>query len=94
MKRRTFFEAGLSFASLLLLHKETQGSPHVSPTGSLAAKSRFSTVQLYTDKIEELFNYYSETIKAFVVERTDSSFTLNFGDSMLSRRYVNSRYVF
>ena len=91
MKRRTFFEAGLSFASLLLLHKETQGSsPQVSPTEiSLATKSRFSTVQLYTDKIEQLFNYYSETIKAFVVERTDSSFTLNFGDSMLSFKQVS-----
>ena len=85
MKRRKFIETGLSFTSLLLFHKQVEACQKLCAVKSnTTGSARFSTIQLYTDKVNELYKFYHEIMKMSVVKKDNTSFTLKFGDSTLT----------
>jgi catechol 2,3-dioxygenase-like lactoylglutathione lyase family enzyme len=86
MVRREFLEKGISFASLLLMHKQAQSTAWSPKPDKVSeeGKSRFSNIELYTSKLEEQQSFYSDILNFPIIRSHSNSFTVKTGASRLT----------
>lgn len=85
MKRRKFVKSSLSFAALILLHHQAQALSGLSGRKQLEKpkKCRFPEITLYTSKIKEQYDFYSQTLQLSIIDKTESQFSISLGESIL-----------
>jgi len=85
MKRRKFVKATMSFAALMLLHNQAQALGQLTATSKpiKPENCRFPEITLYTSKLKEQCNFYSNILKFPIIESNDTEFSMRIGESIL-----------
>lgn len=80
----------ISFSDLIALHKVAQsGYPLASGSKSNdMSKARFTEVILYTGKLEQQLDFYSNVLEFPITSRTETQFSVEIGESKLTFKEV------
>jgi len=92
MKRRNFVKVTMSFAALMLLHNKAQAldklTSKVKPIKS--GSCRFPEITLYTSKLKEQCDFYTNILKFPIIESNATQFSMRIGDSILRFKEVKN----